>query len=269
MNIPNYYKTKWMLIGIPICSFLATFIGTPHTFSEPILYTKIGYNLFIAALIWMTYLGIVLFLDKKMPWESTPELKRWAWQIGLSFPLGILIDWGGVLIRNHLLAIPFLPHLFLYTDVPVLLLFTIILPYLYRKWYLAHYYQTLSMDAKDSTILVPERLPFSVKKGNKVYQISIEDICYFYRKDQYNFLRESNGNEYILDQSLTAIEQQLDTHLFFRINRQLLVNRQAIQSYKILPSRQIALSLSPVFETGALLNKNRSAQFKKWIQGKG
>lgn len=268
MKIPHYYKAKWMLIGIPICSFLATFIGTPHTFVDPILYVKIVFNLFVAALIWGVYLAIILFLDKRMPWESRPGLKRWAWQVGVGFPLGILIDWGGVVFRNDLLGIPFSPHLFIYTDVPILLLFTIILPYLYRKWYLGNYDQLRTVDAEEKAPALLQRLPYSVKKGNKVYQIPLEDICCFYRKDQYNFLRQSNGKEYIVDQSLTAIEQELDSHLFFRINRQLLVNRLAIHSYKTLPSRQIELSLSPVLEEGALLNKNRSAQFKKWMQGK-
>ena len=105
-----------------------------------------------------------------------------------------------------------------------------------------------------------------MKRGKKTYVILVEDIAYFYRKDQFNYLRKKSGEEYMVDESLSAIEQDLEASSFFRINRQLLAHRNSISSFKVLPSRQTELAIEPKMDSLPLLNKNRSAQFKQWVK---
>ena len=258
-----------MLMGIPLSVILATLIGTPHTLFDAILYVKIGLNLFTGGVIWGFYYVVILWFDRTMPWESTYYLKRWTFQMGISMPVAILFMWGMVNLRNELIEWPFSTHLFLYTDIPILFLISIAIHFFYQQGYLAHW-RKQAVNKAIAIPDVPEPAPMpaviTVKKIKKTYVVPIKEVAYFYRKAEFNFLRKWDGQELMIDQSLAASEASIDADIFFSINRQLLVNRQAICSYKVLDTRQTELQLTPPLDEGTLLNKNRFAQFKQWLQ---
>ncbi len=267
-KIPSYYKLSWMLLGLLVSVITATVLGTPHTIKEPILYQKILFNLLIGGAIWYLILVVILYFDARMPWESTHKPKRWFWQILVTLPGAILIDWFGVQFRNTLLGSEYIPHIFWYTDFPVLILMMLIIQYLFQQAYLKHKLSILNPAPH------PSKMPgesnnftahISLKKGSKTYQIPVEAIAYLHRLDQINFLRQFDGKEWIWDQSLSALESQLDPKSFFRVNRQLLLNRKAIISYEVLSNRQTQIQLNPELPKPAFLNKNRLAQFKQWF----
>ncbi|MEL7529838.1 MAG: LytTR family transcriptional regulator DNA-binding domain-containing protein [Bacteroidota bacterium] len=268
--MPHYYQLKWMLLGLLLSVITATVLGTPHTIEEPILYQKIFFNLLIGGAIWGLILLVILRFDARMPWESVHKPKRWLWQILFSLPGAVLIDWLGVQIRNELLGAEYIPHIFWYTDFPVLVLLMLLVQYLFQQAYLKN---QLRKGPKATPPLQPtaDQHPptfaaqLSLKKGQKTYQIVVAEIAYLYRRDQINFLRQIDGQEWIWDQSLSALESQLDPQAFFRVNRQLLLHRQALHSYEVLPNRKTQIQLNPPLEEPALLNKNRHAQFKQWL----
>jgi len=257
-----YYKNWWIWVGVPTISALATIVGTPHTIFDPILYVKMGLNLALVALVWILAYGFTLWLDKRMPWESYSHPKRWAVQLGIFIPLGTLIDAFGLVFRNEIIEWPFSWHLFFYTDFPIQVFFTSLVFYIYYRAYLKYHEESAQLNKT----LEKGRENFTVKRGKKTYVIPVEDIAYFYRKDQFNYLRKKSGEEYMVDESLSAIEQDLDASSFFRINRQLLAHRNSISSFKVLPNRQTELAIEPKMDSLPLLNKNRSAQFKQWVK---
>ncbi|MEM8887450.1 MAG: LytTR family transcriptional regulator DNA-binding domain-containing protein [Bacteroidota bacterium] len=262
MKKAAYYKNWWIWVGVPAISALATIVGTPHTIFDPILYVKMGLNLALVALVWLLAYGFTLWLDKRMPWESCSHLKRWVLQLGVFIPLGTLIDALGLVFRNEIIEWPFSWHLFFYTDFPIQVFFTSLVFYIYYRAYLKH----LEESRIEEKTHEKGRENFTVKRGKKTYVIPVEDIAYFYRKDQFNYLKKKSGEEYMVDESLSAIEQELDASSFFRINRQLLAHRNSISSFKVLPNRQTELAIEPKMDSLPLLNKNRSAQFKQWVK---
>lgn len=257
-----------MLTGLLVSVITATVLGTPHTIGEAILYQKILFNLLTGGLIWGLILIVVLYFDGQMPWETSPKLKRWFWQIVLSVPGALLIDWYGVHIRNALLGSEYISHIFWYTDFPILILMLLIIQYLFQQAYLKH--QLINPEPEPARLAVNQaQVSFaahiSLKKASKTYQIPVAEIAYLHRQDQVNFLRQFDGKEWIWDQSLSALESQLDPKAFFRVNRQLLLNRNAILSYEVLGNRQTLINLQPALANPAFLNKNRLAQFKQWF----
>lgn len=258
-----YYKNWWILVGVPILSILATLIGTPHTIFDPILYIKMGLNLAIVGFIWLLAVLFIFWLDKRMPWETAPHQRRWVIQLGIFIPVGVLIQIVSVQLRNQIIEWPFSWHLFLYTDFPIQVFFTVLLFYMYQKAYLSFY--EAKQEEREKIALDSASKPYNLKRGKKTYLIPQEEIAYFFRQDQFNYLKKKNGEEFMLDVSLNAIEQEVDMQAFFRINRQLLAHRQSIISFKVLPNRQMELTLKPHLNPLPLLNKNRSAQFKQWL----
>ncbi|MFK7924153.1 MAG: LytTR family transcriptional regulator DNA-binding domain-containing protein [Bacteroidia bacterium] len=269
LQLPPYYKLSWMATGLLVSVLAATVLGTPHTIDEPILYQKIIFNLLIGGTIWGLYLIVVLQFDQKMPWEKIEKSKRWFWQILFTLPAAIWIDWAGVKLRNFVLDAEYIPHIFWYTDFPVMIFLTLIIQYLFQQAYLKHLVVAEVRVASPqieapATNEIPAHI--SLKKGKKTYQIQCKEIAYLYRTEQINFLRLKDGKDWIWDQSLSVLESQLDPQQFFRVNRRLLLSKQAIISFEVLANRQTQIQLNPPLESPALLNKNRLAQFKQWYQ---
>ena len=259
------YKTIYFWVGIPLTVILATVIGTPHAITDSILYSKLALNLFIGGSIWLWYYRVITFYDQKMPWESTNQTARWARQLLAAMPIALIIDWGGILIRNYILQWPYSHHLYFLTDLPLLILLSIGIHLIFQQLYLSHYRKKKTTSSSATTLEKATKSAIHIRKGKSKHIIPQEEIAYIYRTDQINFLRKWDGQEMMIEESLSTIEKILDKTLFFRINRQLLVNRQAIKSFKVLANRQTLLDLQPPLSTNTSLNKNRFAQFKQWL----
>ncbi len=263
------YKNWWIIAGLPFCVVLLTFMGTPHTIFDPHLYLKIGLNLLYGLIIWSFYYAVILWLDRTMPWETTSRAKRWLLQLTITLPVAVVFNWQVAELESALMNWSFSYHLFLYTDVPIFIVLSVGVHFLYQQAYSSARRRLI----QETTPRLAEHLPrkpesssIMVRKINTTYVIPISDIAYFYRKSELNFLRKWDGEEMMMDQSLATVEEMVDPGLFFRINRQLLVNRGAITAYAVLPSRHTELQLVPPLGETALLNKNRVAEFRQWFK---
>ncbi|MEO1450315.1 MAG: LytTR family DNA-binding domain-containing protein [Bacteroidota bacterium] len=270
MRLPAYYNLRIILILLPILMGFSTLVGTPHNLNEWILYEKFFLNLFVGSSMWLWYLLVIIRLDQSMPWESTNHKKRWLKQLGISLPVGAIIMIGTLSIRNYIINWDWSPRLALYTDLPTALILSLGIQYLHQQWYLKGRKQ-ISIPRSElpppptASSSVPATAPLSIRTGSVTLRIRPEEIALIYREDQLNYLYQFEGTRHRLELSLTALEGQLSANTFFRVNRQCLINRQAIQAYEVLPTRQISISLSPPLSHKPLLNKNRSAAFKKWL----
>ncbi len=74
---------------------------------------------------------------------------------------------------------------------------------------------------------------FLVKRGIDYISIKADDIAYFYATHKVVCLVDTKGNKFILDQSLSELEKQVDPNHFYRINRKYLVHINAIRKMKV------------------------------------
>ena len=108
---------------------------------------------------------------------------------------------------------------------------------------------------------------FSVKVGQHLKLINIDDIECFYSENKGTYLYTSEGRNYLLDTTLEHLEQELDPHLFFRINRQMIINKKVIYSFKTIENRKTTLFLREGLKNGfgdIIISRYKSAAFKKW-----
>jgi len=106
---------------------------------------------------------------------------------------------------------------------------------------------------------------FLVKRGADYVSIRTEDIAYFYATHKVVCLVESKGSKFILDQSLTDIERQLDPEFFYRVNRKYLVNMSAIQRIKTYPKSKLLLELQPAVGEEVVISQENVTAFKEWM----
>jgi two-component system, LytTR family, response regulator len=67
-----------------------------------------------------------------------------------------------------------------------------------------------------------------IKTGDRIMLLRFEQIVYLEAQDKYVFVFTADGNKYITDQSLTALEEKLPAQ-FYRIQKSYIINKDRIK----------------------------------------
>ena len=107
---------------------------------------------------------------------------------------------------------------------------------------------------------------FLIKVGEHFKSIEICDIDCFYIKERCNFIHINTGKNYAIDYSLEKIEEMIDPKMFFRINRNMIVNLLSIQDILAYSSSRLKITLKNWEDKEEiLLSRDRVADFKLWM----
>ena len=107
---------------------------------------------------------------------------------------------------------------------------------------------------------------FLIKVGEHYKSVEISEIDCFYIKERCNFMHLNTGKNYAIDYSLDKIEEMIDSKMFFRINRNMIVNFLSIQDILAYSSNRLKISLRNWTEKEELLlSRDRVADFKVWM----
>jgi len=109
------------------------------------------------------------------------------------------------------------------------------------------------------------RKRFSLSYGDKLNSITVSDIAAFYVLQKSVFLLTFTDSSYSLSQSLDQIEKEVSPIQFFRINRQLIVNYDAIENMYFLSNRSIKIKLKVPLPIDSIVSMLRLNEFKSWI----
>ena len=106
---------------------------------------------------------------------------------------------------------------------------------------------------------------FLVKRGSDYVSVKTNDIAYFYATHKLICLVESGGQKFILDQSLSDIEKQLDPSMFYRVNRKFLVNMNAIKKIRSYAKSKLLLEVEPPVNEEVVVSQENVVAFKEWM----
>ncbi len=110
---------------------------------------------------------------------------------------------------------------------------------------------------------------FSVKVGQKIKTFLTHEVAYFRSEGGVTEVCLHNGTVYFLDQSLGALEGELDPLEFFRINRQMLVAQSSVKEAHIISGSRLKVDLAPSREDSVYVSIDKTTAFKKWLDGAG
>ena len=109
---------------------------------------------------------------------------------------------------------------------------------------------------------VPEQKErFLVKEGSEYIPIKTVDVAYFYRSTVV-FIKMFNGKSYLINYSLSQLEHLLPQHLFIRLNRQIIANVNAIESFAKRDSSYF-VKLRPVCPEDMSISQESYANLKR------
>ena len=107
---------------------------------------------------------------------------------------------------------------------------------------------------------------FLIKTGEKYKSVPVSDISHFHIMERNVFLNDLQGIDYGVEYSLDQIQEMLDPRKFFRINREYVVNINAIATMSSYSSSRFQLTLKNVEKREEfIVSRERVAEFKKWV----
>jgi DNA-binding LytR/AlgR family response regulator len=114
---------------------------------------------------------------------------------------------------------------------------------------------------------VPNSVPKRIlaKKGTEFYALDIHEIVYFFTQEKLVFAITSTGQKLICEKNLTTLEHELNEHLFFRANRQCLVNFHYIKSFRTYEKVRIELNMKTADKQKIIVSQDNTSYFRKWI----
>jgi LytTr DNA-binding domain len=110
-----------------------------------------------------------------------------------------------------------------------------------------------------------------IESGNSKWQLIPHEMAYFYSSGGIVFLMKTDGQKLTTNyRSFSEIENRLDNTLFFQLNRQFIVQLNAIKSVEDDINRKLIIHLLPPFSKNqdletVTVSRYRHAEFKKWF----
>lgn len=95
--------------------------------------------------------------------------------------------------------------------------------------------------------------------------IMVPDIAYFYSENKITNIVTRDAKEQALSYTMDELEEQLDPTIFFRANRQYLINIKSLESIHNYFNGKLKLILVPAAPADIHISKEKASQFKKWL----
>ena len=109
------------------------------------------------------------------------------------------------------------------------------------------------------------RKRFLISKREAFFKLGVEDIAFFYFDARVTFAVTFEGRQHILNQSLDKLEEELDPEMFFRSNRQTIINVEAIEKFESYFSGKLVVKLVNGLNDKVMISRAKAGAFKEWM----
>ena len=107
---------------------------------------------------------------------------------------------------------------------------------------------------------------FSVKVGQHLKLITIDEIECFYSENKGTYLHTTDGRNYLLDTTLELLENELEPQTFFRVSRKFYVNINAIKDMLHYTNSRLQIKLNSYNTDAVIVARERVKDFKAWLE---
>lgn len=106
---------------------------------------------------------------------------------------------------------------------------------------------------------------FMVKSGQIIKTIPSEEVAYFLAEEGVVLLVTFEGSRFVVNYTLDQLEQQLNKKMFFRANRQLIVNIKAVKEVNPYFKGRLHLTVEPRLKEDQIISSSKASAFKGWL----
>ncbi len=114
-----------------------------------------------------------------------------------------------------------------------------------------------------NTVKYKERL--LIKRGQQLSYLKTDNTAHCFADGKLCYAVDFNGTKYLLENNLSQLEEQLQPNNFFRINRNLLVNIEAIKKVHTWLGGRLKIEIVPTANVETIVSRERVNGFKDWL----
>ncbi|MEL7118580.1 MAG: LytTR family DNA-binding domain-containing protein [Bacteroidota bacterium] len=110
------------------------------------------------------------------------------------------------------------------------------------------------------------RNSFLVQKKDTFIPVASKDFAFFFIHNGVVKGKNTNGQTLSFNEKLEDLENDLDPELFFRANRQYLIQRSAIKSLQTYFNGRLVVNLQPQEKDKIVVSKANASRLKAWLK---
>lgn len=105
-----------------------------------------------------------------------------------------------------------------------------------------------------------------VKRGPENIALHVMDIALLHSKERTVSIIDKFSREYYFHKSLSEVQEELDETIFFRANRQQILNINFIKGFRAYENVKLSVELTlPDINTIIIISQETAPLFKKWL----
>jgi DNA-binding LytR/AlgR family response regulator len=104
-----------------------------------------------------------------------------------------------------------------------------------------------------------------IKRGQQLSYLKTENAAYCFADGKLCYAVDFNGTKYLLESNLSQLEEQLQPDNFYRINRHLLVNIEAVKKVHTWLGGRLKVEIHPPTTAETVVSRERVNGFKEWL----
>lgn len=109
------------------------------------------------------------------------------------------------------------------------------------------------------------RKRFLIPKHDGFRTIVMEDVDHFFSENKITYLVTSQNEKIAIQQTLEDLEDELDPDLFFRANRQHIINVNSIHMIRNSYNGKLKVILKKAIKEEVIVSKEKAPLLKKWL----
>lgn len=123
-------------------------------------------------------------------------------------------------------------------------------------------------DLKGQPLLGITKKSFLVFSGQKYITVPTEAIAFFYIKYDASVIVTFDKKEYTVNYSLDQLENLLPQVQFYRLNRQCLINFNAVKEVEHYFARKLLVAPTIHFNDKLIVSKEKARKFLDWLENR-
>jgi two-component system, LytTR family, response regulator len=129
-----------------------------------------------------------------------------------------------------------------------------------------HFSNQSSLNSLVQYVNTRKKTRLIVKKGLENISLRLEDIVLFFTENKIVYVVDKWSKKYLVDKNLGELEEDLDDSIFFRANRQYIININYIKGFKSYEKVKLQVDLViPELNYCIIISQETAPAFRKWM----
>ncbi|MDF2551437.1 MAG: DNA-binding response regulator [Chryseobacterium sp.] len=106
---------------------------------------------------------------------------------------------------------------------------------------------------------------FLIHYCGRLIPVEAAKINWFHTSNEIVYAHTADGRRYIMEFTLEQLEHELDPAVFFRANRQFIINKNAVEAVEYFFNGRLLVKIHPLPQEQILVSKAKAMHFRKWM----